>query len=67
MEELLGPGYEVGARAPPDGGKGASVMMFAGRPPNDDATKSRPPFVSGFFLLSGLGLQRTVQIFGCAV
>lgn len=42
MEEMLA--YEVGARAPPDGGKGASAMMFAGRPPND-ATKSRPPFL----------------------
>lgn len=31
MEEMLG--YEVGARAPPDGGKGTSLMI-AGRPPN---------------------------------
>ena len=30
MEEMLG--YEVGARAPPDGGKGTSLMI-AGRPP----------------------------------
>lgn len=42
-------GYEVGARAPPDGGKGASAMMFAGRPPND-ATKSRPPFSAFLFV-----------------
>lgn len=47
MEEMLG--YEVGARAPPDGGKGASAMMFAGRPPND-ATKSRPPFSAFLFV-----------------
>lgn len=53
MEGMLG--YEVGARAPPDGGKGASAMMFAGRPPND-AMKSRPPF-SAFVFVSGFWLE----------
>lgn len=47
MEGMLG--YEVGARAPPDGGKEASAMMFAGRPPND-AMKSRPPFSAFLFV-----------------
>lgn len=54
MEEMLG--YEVGARAPPDGENGASAMMFTGRPPTD-ATKPRPLFLcscfaSGFWLHS---------------
>lgn len=55
MDEMLG--YEVGARAPPDGGKGASAMMFAGRPPND-ATKSRPPFLRSGLFAFGFGVHR---------
>jgi hypothetical protein len=56
MEEM-GP-YEVEARAPPDGGKGASAMMFAGRPPND-ATKSRPLFLRSCLFVSGFGVHST--------
>lgn len=58
MDDMLG--YEVGARAPPDGGKGASAMMFAGRPPND-ATKSRPPFLR-FSFVRFLALGSTIRI-----
>ena len=58
MEEMLG--YEVGARAPPDGGNGASAMMFTGRPPTD-ATKSRPLYCDPVCSLLALG--STVLLF----
>jgi hypothetical protein len=58
MDDMLG--YEVGARAPPDGGKGASAMMFAGRPPND-ATKSRPPFLRSRFTFGLWGPQSGIS------
>lgn len=50
MEEMLG--YEVGARAPPDGGKGTSLMI-AGRPRNrSPSTTLFLPFLVGIFALN---------------